>query len=647
MFASVGSAQLRRPRSLAAQSRSAKRVMAIVLDLTIVLFTVWFSFYLRLGSWITPGSSQVSAFLAALGALPIFWFLGIYRSISRFSGFDALIGIARACFVYGLIYAGVFTFAGVDGVPRTIGLIQPILLLMGIAGTRALARYFFGLHLSGHKQTQVLVYGAGSSGRQLAAAIAGGNEMRVRGFVDDDPSLHGSVLNGQKIYRPSDLDQIVNRLSITDILLAVPSATRKRRAEIIDSLRHLGVKIRTLPGFMDVASGKFQVDSLKPLDIEDLLGRDTAFSNNVLFSKNILDKTVLVTGAGGSIGSELCRQIVAASPKVLLLVERSEFGLYSIDNELRALLGPQSPVRIVPLLGSVLDVGRMQSIFSTWQPQTVYHAAAYKHVPLVEHNPIEGVSNNVFGTVIVARTAIANGVDDFVLVSTDKAVRPTNVMGTSKRLAELALQALAAESNTTRLSMVRFGNVLGSSGSVVPLFRTQIEAGGPVTITHAEVTRYFMTIPEAAQLVIQAGAMASGGEVFVLDMGEPVRIADLARKMIELSGLAVRDADDPDGEIEIDVIGLRPGEKLYEELLIGENPVATSHPLIMKARESCLPQSKLAPLLDQLEQALYAHDVTLVSSLLRVIVPEFAPSSDIVDWVHMENISGIAIPARA
>jgi FlaA1/EpsC-like NDP-sugar epimerase len=421
-------------------------------------------------------------------------------------------------------------------------------------------------------------------------------------------------------------------------MLAIPSATRKRRREIVELMQPLGVKVRTIPGLMDLASGKVQVSALRALEIEDLLGRDVAMPNEILFSRNILGKTVLVTGAGGSIGSELCRQILAARPQVLLLVELSEYALYAIDAELRALAG-EGGARIVPMLASVRDEARMRAILSAWRPETIYHAAAYKHVPLVEHNPAEGVLNNVFGTMTAARLAIDTGVSDFVLISTDKAVRPTNVMGTTKRLAELCLQALAAGKSSTRFSMVRFGNVLGSSGSVVPLFRAQIAAGGPVTITHADVTRYFMTIPEAAQLVIQAGAMATGGEVFILDMGEPVKIADLARKMIELSGLSVRDAGDVEGDIAIEVVGLRPGEKLYEELLIGENPSPTAHPLIMKATETHLPLVRLDQELARLTKAIEANDAQDLLAVLRDVVPEFAPASDVVDWVHMKRAS--------
>ena len=525
--------------------RVAKRTIALALDAAVCLISVWLAFYLRLGEWIYIAGNQWLAVAAGLMALPLFWGFGLYRAIFRYLGYDALIGVLRACFVYGLLYAAIFTFLGVAGVPRTVGLIQPLLLFIGIAASRAFARTALGGLVPGGGDRRVLIYGAGSSGRQLSAAIAGSGEMRIVGYIDDDRRLHGNMLDNRRIYAPESLARVARRQRVTDILLAMPSVSRKRRGEIVEALRPLSLTVRTIPGIMELADGRVQVSALKALDIEDLLGRDVAAPNEILFSRNILGKTVLVTGAGGSIGSELCRQILAARPATLLLIEMSEFALYAIDGELRRLSGDDSPTQIVPLLASVRDDARLRAIMEAWHPHTVYHAAAYKHVPLVEHNPVEGVLNNVFGTLTTARVAIDAGVADFVLISTDKAVRPTNVMGTTKRLAELCLQGLAASGVKTRLSMVRFGNVLGSSGSVVPLFRQQIAAGGPVTITHADVTRYFMTIPEAAQLVIQAGAMASGGEVFILDMGEPVRIADLARKMIQLSGLTVRDAANP------------------------------------------------------------------------------------------------------
>jgi FlaA1/EpsC-like NDP-sugar epimerase len=627
--------------------RTQKRLLALAVDSLLCVGTVLFAYYLRLGFWVWPAGSQwLSVAAACLFGIPLFISSGFYRAIFRYAGWSALIAVARAIFIYGILYSMVFTVFGVYGVPRTVGIIQPLLLFFAIGGSRAFARYWLGggyeaLRKLGQRP-KVLIYGAGSAGRQLSAALTSSGEMEVIGFIDDDRTLQGSVLNGKTIYAANDLAALTAKLGVTDILLALPSASRKRRSEILAMVSQASVVVRTLPGLMDLAQGRVTINDLRELDIEDMLGRDAVAPNPILLGKNIAARTVLVTGAGGSIGSELCRQILFLRPTTLLLVEISEFALYAIDAELRQKMAnePSLDVRILPLLASVQDERRINSIMATWRPNTVYHAAAYKHVPLVEHNPAEGLRNNVFGTLAVAQAADAHGVQDFVLISTDKAVRPTNVMGTSKRLAEMTLQALAAKGGTTRFSMVRFGNVLGSSGSVVPLFRKQIKAGGPVTITHEDITRYFMTIPEAAQLVIQAGAMATGGEVFVLDMGDPVKIIDLAKRMIEFSGLSVRNAEAPEGDIEIEVIGLRPGEKLYEELLIGENPIATNHPRIMKAKDTFLAWPDLKRELDSLLLAMDRGDVHFVRTKLTQIVNEFTPDEDLVDWVHLETGTG-------
>jgi FlaA1/EpsC-like NDP-sugar epimerase len=628
--------------------RIQKRALALGVDTMLCIGTVFFAYYLRLGVWAWPvGTQWLSVAVACLFAIPLFISFGFYRAIFRYAGWSALMAVARTMFVYGILYSMVFTVFGVAGVPRTVGIIQPMLLLCAVGGSRAFARYWLGggyetLRRIGQRP-KVLIYGAGSAGRQLSAALASSGEMQVIGFVDDDHTLQGSVLNGKTIYPSNDIVALIARLGATDILLALPSTSRKRRSEILASVSRASVVVRTLPGLMDLAQGRITISDLRELDIEDMLGRDAVAPNQILLGKNITGKTVLVTGAGGSIGSELCRQILFLKPKTLLLLEMSEFALYSIDSELRTRMAnePSLDARILPLLASVQDEKRINSIMATWRPNTVYHAAAYKHVPLVEHNPAEGLRNNVFGTLTTAQAAEAHGVQDFVLISTDKAVRPTNVMGTSKRLAEMALQALAEKGTTTRFSMVRFGNVLGSSGSVVPLFRKQIKAGGPITITHEDITRYFMTIPEAAQLVIQAGAMSTGGEVFVLDMGDPVKIIDLARRMIEFSGLSVRDPNTPDGDIAIEVIGLRPGEKLYEELLIGENPVATNHPRIMKAHEAFLAWPNLRRELDSLTSGMDEGNVHFVRTKLTQIVNEFTPDDDVVDWVYLEATAAV------
>jgi FlaA1/EpsC-like NDP-sugar epimerase len=621
--------------------RSAKRVVALSVDLGLCILTVWLAYYLRLGELVVLSGSALWAVGISISlALPIFIISGLYRAIFRYSGWPALLAVARAVGIYGLLYASIFTAIGVPGVPRTIGIIQPILLLLFVGASRAIARVWLGDQyqniLKKANRTKVLIYGAGRAGRQLVAAMANSPEMQVVGFLDDDDRLHGHVLNGQPIYNPADLETLVQTRGISDVLLALPGINQKRRNEILDQMRVARVAVRTLPSVTDLAQGKVSISDLRELDIDDLLGREPVMPNHILLAMNIRGKVVMVTGAGGSIGSELCRQILPVRPQKLLLIEQSEFALYAIHQELEEKVSGLE-VTLVPLLASVQDTDRMQEIMSTWHPDTVYHAAAYKHVPLVEHNPAEGIKNNVLGTLRTAQAAARNGVADFVLISTDKAVRPTNIMGASKRLAELALQAIASTNPGTKFSMVRFGNVLGSSGSVVPKFRQQIRDGGPITLTHPEITRYFMTIPEASQLVIQAGAMAKGGDVFVLDMGESVKIMDLARRMIELSGLTVKDEENPDGDIEIAITGLRPGEKLYEELLIGDNPKPTSHLRIMKAHEEFIPWADLESKLQALEMALSVNDVGVIRLMMQKLVTGYAPSDDIVDWIHLEN----------
>ncbi len=631
--------------------RMAKRMVALLVDFSLCVLTVWLAFYLRLGDFVSmTNQSQWRLGLqwaagASVGlALPIFIVSGFYRAIFRYSGWPALLAVARAIAVYGLLYASIFTAIGVEGVPRTIGIIQPILLLLFVGASRALVRVWLGDEyqsiLKRAARPKVFIYGAGRTGRQLATAMANSHEMQVVGFLDDDDRLHGHVLNGQPIYSPGDLPNLVSTFNVTAVLLAMPSIGRKRRNEILSDMRSAHVSVRTLPSVTDLAQGKVSISDLRELDIDDLLGREPVVPNHILLSKNIVNKVVLVTGAGGSIGSELCRQILSVGPESLLLIEQTEFALYAIHQELEEKLS-DSKIKLVPLLASVQDEQRMHEIMSTWKPDTVYHAAAYKHVPLVEHNPAEGIKNNVLGTLKAAKAAVENGVADFVLISTDKAVRPTNIMGASKRLAEMVLQALAANQSfsksSTKFTMVRFGNVLGSSGSVVPKFRQQIRDGGPITLTHPEITRYFMTVPEAAQLVIQAGAMAKGGDVFVLDMGESVKIMDLARRMIELSGLNLKDEQNPDGDIGIEITGLRPGEKLYEELLIGDNPKQTSHPRIMKANEDFIAWSDLEAKLGSLEVALNVNDVSLIRTMMQQLVPGYTPSDAIVDWVYMEQ----------
>jgi len=630
--------------------RWAKRFVVLAVDTALCVLTVWLAYYLRLGEFVALSGNAFLAAVVSVGlALPVFILSGLYRAIFRYSGWPALLAVARAIVVYGIIYASVFTAVGVQDVPRTVGIIQPILLLLFVGASRALARVWLGDQyqsiLRHGSRPKVLIYGAGRTGRQLAAAMNNSPEMRVAGFLDDDDRLHGHVLNGLPIYNPADLDNLVATIVIADVLLAMPNLSRKRRNEILDRIRGTHVSVRTLPSVTDLAQGKVSISDLRELDIDDLLGREHVMPNHILLAMNVRNKVVLVTGAGGSIGSELCRQILAVGPSKLLLIEQNEFALYGIHQELEEKLSGRAIV-LVPLLASVQDGERMREIISTWHPDTIYHAAAYKHVPLVEHNPAEGIKNNVLGTLRTAQAAAENGVSDFVLISTDKAVRPTNIMGASKRLAEMTLQALAATTAGTKFSMVRFGNVLGSSGSVVPKFRQQIRDGGPITLTHPEITRYFMTIPEASQLVIQAGAMAKGGDVFVLDMGQSVKIMDLARRMIELSGLTIKDEENPDGDVAIEITGLRPGEKLYEELLIGDNPKPTSHPRIMKAQEEFLSWAELKEKLKALEVALNVNDVGVIRLMMQQLVTGYTPNNEIVDWVFLEQSADAKVVAR-
>jgi FlaA1/EpsC-like NDP-sugar epimerase len=633
--------------------RATKRLIALSIDAVMCVVSVWFAFYLRLGYWPHLAAEPAHPVLASIAiALPIFVSFGLYRAIFRYAGSEALITIARAVALYSLPFMLIYTVIGIDGTPRTIGIIQPILLLLLISASRTLARTMFGESYTrlwrASDKPRVLIYGAGVAGRELASALNGSSEMRLVGFIDDDAALWRSTMFGVPIFSPDAVEREVEKQRVTDILLAIPSSTRARRAEIVTQLRELGVHVRTLPSMLDIARGAVSVGDLKDLEIEDLLGRSPIPPDEHLLRMNITGKVVMVTGAGGSIGSELCRQIIRQGPALLLLVDLSEFNLYAIHKELSRVVADSENVEeaddigLLPLLASVSDARRMEEIISTWLPDTIYHAAAYKHVPLVEHNAVEGIRNNVYGTLTTARLAREYRTANFVLISTDKAVRPTNIMGTSKRLAEMVLQAMHEEGGQTCFSMVRFGNVLGSSGSVVPLFRDQISSGGPITITHADITRYFMTIPEAAQLVLQAGAMGTGGDVFVLDMGEPVRIVDLARNMIELSGLTVRDEETPDGDIAIDIVGLRPGEKLYEELLIGNDPIPSSHPRIMRSHEHFLPWRELGGHFASLSAALDAGDAAAARATIRMIVPEYQPNSNLVDLVSEAKIRAAA-----
>jgi FlaA1/EpsC-like NDP-sugar epimerase len=649
-------------QSLLNLPRSVKRVLVIFVDLLICGLSVWLAFGLRLDQWGYFQSQQWIVFLCAISfSFPLFVFFGLYRAIFRYIGTVAFISIKRAFIFYTGFFFGVFILYGIEGVPRSIGVIQPLLLFFGIGASRYFIRHWLGginkVQNAFHQaQSIALIYGAGSAGRQLASGLISNYGMLVKGFIDDDPHLQGSTINGILVYPNTNLEDLIHRLDITDLLLAIPSVSQERRNEIIASLNGCGVRVRSLPGLIDLVSGGVRVSDLHDLDMNDLLGRAVVPPEVSLLEKNILGRVVLVTGAGGSIGSELCRQIIKFSPKSLILIDSSEHSLYLIYEELkRTLIGLEDErlagdsdydafsslnaelsIELVPCLGSVRDHDLLLNIFNIHKPATVFHAAAYKHVPLVEQNSAEGIRNNVYGTLTCAQVSLECDVSNFILVSTDKAVRPTNVMGASKRIAELVLQAMAdlaiKDNHATNFSMVRFGNVLGSSGSVAPLFSAQIAAGGPITLTHPEVTRYFMTIPEAAQLVVQASAMAEGGDVFVLDMGEPVRIYDLATKMVYLSGLLVKDEARPHGDIEIKITGLRPGEKLYEELLIGDDPQPTAHAKIMKAHEEFLSWGDLQKELEKLNLALTSSDARLIREMLEKLVPGYHSNGEAVNW---------------
>ncbi|UUQ64000.1 polysaccharide biosynthesis protein [Pseudomonas fuscovaginae UPB0736] len=648
--------------------RRKKRILQLVADTFLVWFALWMSFVVRLGvdDLINPFTQHRWLFVSApIVAIPLFIRFGLYRAVMRYFGNDALIAIIKAVSLSSLIL-GVVVYLYSNHqmvVPRSIMFNYWWLSLIMIGGLRlAMRQYFLGdwFGASQHMPfanrdnglTKVAVYGAGAAGNQLVAALRMGRVMQPVAFIDDDSSICDRSISGLQVYKPRHIQQMIDATGAQEILLAIPSSSRARRREILGLLEGYPLHVRSVPGFMDLASGRVKVDDIQEVDIADLLGRDAVPAQAELLEHCLKGRSVLVTGAGGSIGSELCRQILAQRPTTLLLFEHSEFNLYTILSELERRVSRESlSVRLLPILGSVRDQGKLLSVMKTWQVETVYHAAAYKHVPMVEHNIAEGVLNNVIGTLNTAQAALQAGVANFVLISTDKAVRPTNVMGSTKRLAELTLQALSREQapvlfgepgnvsrvNKTRFTMVRFGNVLGSSGSVIPLFHKQIKAGGPLTVTHPKITRYFMTIPEAAQLVIQAGSMGQGGDVFVLDMGEPVRIVELAEKMIHLSGLSVRSDKNPHGDIAIEFSGLRPGEKLYEELLIGDNVAATRHPMIMTANEDMLPWDVLKLRLAELLTAVESDDYARVRQLLRETVSGYAPDGEIVDWIYQQR----------
>lgn len=677
-----------------------KRYVLVTTDTVLLIGAIWLSFSLSLDSWYWPRGGVndpivLLVLFAPACAIPVFTYFGLYKSIIRYLGLRAIWSIVKAVIAYVTLWGLVSFLIGVQGVPRSVLPINTMIALLAVGGSRMFASWMLlkaedlvrvsdSVADTGVPyQSKVVIFGAGAAGRQLAVGLAQSRECVLQAFVDDAVELHGRNLMGVPILSQEKLQSFVARNQVDDILLAIPSISRKQRSLIIENLRPLNLRIRTLPGLIAMAKGKADYADLHDLDINDLLARAPAEPNEAMLREQVTGKTIMVTGAGGSIGSELCRQILLREPKVLLLFELSEFSLYNLHNELLDVLGHivndqlnSNAVgllpTIIPLLGSVADENRVNDVISTWRPNIIYHAAAVKHVPIVEQNIAECIKNNVSGTLVMSKAAIEWQVERFVLVSTDKAVNPTNVMGASKRCCEMILQALAAEQSptfepmqagklsiqvpcTTQLAMVRFGNVLGSSGSVVPYFRQQIAEGGPITLTHPDIIRYFMTIPEAVQLVMQTCAMSgisskvidagingsesrSEAEVYVLDMGEPVKIIDLAHRMVELSGLRVKDENSQEGDISIEVIGLRPGEKLYEELLIGNNPQATEHPRIMKANEKFLAWDELQPMINKLRTASVNGDVTKIRSMLQMLVSEYQPNKKVADWVYREQM---------
>nr|WP_275663894.1 nucleoside-diphosphate sugar epimerase/dehydratase [Ignatzschineria cameli] len=623
------------------------------------------AFIVRIGwddTWLHLNDYEWLFIVAPIISLPIFIMMGMYRAVIRYVGKEALITIAKAVTLAALLLSVVIYWYddAPKVVPRSLIFNYWWISLLVIGGLRLFIRHYFlgdwldifkhpfGGHHKG--RARVLVYGAGNAGKQLVSALRSGSHIEPIAFIDDDPHIRSGNIDGLKVYAPNQVEMAINQTKATELLLAIPSASRSRRQEIITSLSQFPIRVRTIPGFIDLAKGKVKVQDLQEIDIADLLGRDPVEPHRDLFDFCIKNQVVMVTGAGGSIGSELCRQILLSGAKQLILFENSEYNLYKITRELQEeIKKEQLDIQFTPLLGSIQDRDRLYNVMTKFNVNTIYHAAAYKHVPIVENNITQGVLNNVLGTYYTAEAAIKARVNNFVLISTDKAVRPTNVMGATKRLAEMVLQSFSKEraitflgdsdptQNKTRITMVRFGNVLGSSGSVIPLFRKQIQEGNNVTVTHPDITRYFMTIPEAAELVIQAGSMGLGGDVFVLDMGQPVRILDLATKMIQLSGLTIRNKENPNGDIAIQFTGLRAGEKLYEELLIGDNVTGTEHPMIMRAHEDWLPWSEMKTLLEKLKTAADHNDYPTIRALLLQYVSGYQPQCEIVDLLYLDR----------
>ena len=608
-------------------SRFYKKLIFVLVDSLSLALVILASFSVRLGYWYWPENNIMWILLVSpFIAIPIFMRFGLYHTIIRFIGFNALWEIIKAASLYSLVWGIVCLLAFSEGIPRSVIIINWFFSIIAIGGSRMIARWLIYEHLSQYSShsKNVIIYGAGSAGRELSIALKESNVYRPIAFIDDNKEIHHQTINGLKVISKENLATVIEQKNVTEVLVAIPSLSRKKRNTILGFLESYPLAVRSLPSVSKLATGKVKINDLLEIDLSDLLGRDSVSPNIDLLRVNIHKKVVMVTGAGGSIGSELCRQIIFLKPKKIILFDHSESSLYNIEQEL--IKFNLNDIEIFPILGSVTNRSRLELICNHYEVQTIYHAAAYKHVPLVEGNPLEGIFNNVIGTLSTVDVAISSNVETFVLISTDKAVRPTSIMGASKRIAELILQAYSKKQNNTCLTMVRFGNVLDSSGSVIPLFKKQINAGGPITVTHPNVERYFMTIPEAVELVIQSGAMARGGEVFLLNMGEPIRIYDLALKMIHLSGLTLRNKENNDGDIEILFTGLRPGEKISEELLLHGNFDITENKLIMRAEEEMIDFNKLEPIIFQLKDAVIEGNVDKSLKLLTKLVPEFNTS---------------------
>ena len=618
------------------------RTLVLLTDTFLCFFTVWFSFYLRLDKFLEIKNEVVWAALISVAiAIPLFFIFKLYKTVFRYSGLEIVLSILPAFLTYAIIYCSIITLYGIDGISRTIGIIQPFIFFLAFIASRLLPPYLLVVFSEDNKKfknvTKALIYGAGNSGSQLVTALNKSNEIKVVGFLDDDNQLNGRFLNGIKIFPTIDIKNLVESKEVTHILLATPSANRNERKKIINKINQskTNVLIKTLPSVLDIVEGKVTISDIRDLYIDDILGREQVEPYTRLLIKNIKNKIVLVTGAGGSIGQEICRQIIQNGPQTIILLDHNEFSLYLVLAEIETIKKnlKLEKISIIPLLGSVQDESFLSELMNNYKPNTVYHAAAYKHVPLVEKNIIEGIKNNVFGTITVLECSIRNKVSDFVLVSTDKAVRPTNIMGASKRLAELCVQGICDNSKNieTQVTIVRFGNVLGSSGSVIPKFKKQIQNGGPITLTHPEVTRYFMTIPEAAQLVIQAGAMSKGNDLFVLDMGKPIKIADLIAQVVKLSGLTIKNIDNPNGDIEVLITGLRSGEKLYEELLLGEKLKQTMHSKIFKAQDPFYSWNIIKTDIEKLNNLTKHNEIEEIIKILKKLVTGFKPSNKVLN----------------